>query len=153
MDLLVHWVIISTLWIHIVREQVLTIDWPSNSRIRVAIAIGVEGRFTEVSGYGWVCKPSTCRLNLLDSLLHLFLLFKCVLRSSWLCSFLLLFHLLLGLSIFIYVEELVVKLDVLLTWLVKGSSSNSDSILLIQVRLVLNVLPDHSFELLIHLLF
>lgn len=51
--------VVSTLWIDVVRLQIVTEDHSARRRLSVLIAVGVEGRSAEVGGDGRVSQPST----------------------------------------------------------------------------------------------
>lgn len=48
-DLLVLREVAATLWVHIVRKHILPVDITTDHWVRVALAVGVEGRLAEVS--------------------------------------------------------------------------------------------------------
>lgn len=64
--------VLSRLWVHIVRFHILSIDCAAYSWLHVTVTIRMEGRATEVCGDGRVRQPSACALKLSQTLVHLF---------------------------------------------------------------------------------
>ena len=92
--------------VNIVRLHILAVNSTTNGWVCVAVAIGVEGRLSKVGGYGRVRHPSAGVLHLMNLLLDIFHLLRCLspllLESCGsLLSFNILFRLLFPISLFI----------------------------------------------------